>query len=625
MDLETFRAIDVDIDLANDFVPDVILSANDYNGRCIVARVTNGGVSVSGDNLSARLLFNTAPGISPGGYVTMTRVASSPTATWQVPVPSDALAARQVMLCVQIVDSDDNLVCSRNFRGIVDRKLMDDDAPESVNELNRLWEGIDALENIDASVTADGTVSVTAPDGTVTTSTAVPTAVSAANSATSAANTAAGAANTAATDAAQAVAALQAYVPLDADNILKASETGVIVSVTDAYPSPLLGLTVYGNSIQDGTPTPESPVPIKSVAGAQVCATGKNMIPRLDAGYTSTANGVTMTVNNDSSVTLTGTSTSDGWVEFALIGSSKHIVLQKGMVITHGLFGNANSDIRILARKNSTQGNAWGSRITTGGTLTIDSTAFLVLKVTVAAGATVNDTVYPYVVAGSDIPDTWPPMTLSFSDALTPLTLIDDQGVAHELRSLPDGTRDDLIWNADGSGTLVENCPAATVDGSEGDWVVGSAQVGRFQKRSSELGLPDIHTSSYAGGIRSSNYELTTNTYATMPYGTIKSGNVNAHSFIYLSVNSSITTNADLLAFLSEHPFTVVVKAYIPRTYHIPAINMPSLPDLVSNAWVSATDADGAAIACECAIEYRRDINKVIGDIEEAIADIVSQ
>ena len=59
-------------------------------------------------------------------------------------------------------------------------------------------------------------------------------------------------------------------------------------------------------------------------------------------------------------------------------------------------------------------------------------------------------------------------------------------------------------------------------------------------------------------------------------------------------------------------------------TYHIPAINMPALPDLVSNCWLSATDANGAAILCEIGVEYRRDINKVIEDIETAIADIVS-
>lgn len=47
-------------------------------------------------------------------------------------------------------------------------------------------------------------------------------------------------------------------------NILIGSETGNPVSVSDAFSAPLRGLTVYGKSTQDGTPTPDAPVPIVS-------------------------------------------------------------------------------------------------------------------------------------------------------------------------------------------------------------------------------------------------------------------------------------------------------------------------------------------------------------------------
>lgn len=47
-------------------------------------------------------------------------------------------------------------------------------------------------------------------------------------------------------------------------NILTGSETGNPISVDDAFPAPLCGLTVYGRSTQDGTPTPNAPVPIVS-------------------------------------------------------------------------------------------------------------------------------------------------------------------------------------------------------------------------------------------------------------------------------------------------------------------------------------------------------------------------
>ena len=47
-------------------------------------------------------------------------------------------------------------------------------------------------------------------------------------------------------------------------NILIGTETGNPVSVSDAFSAPLCGLTVYGRSTQDGTPSPDNPVPIVS-------------------------------------------------------------------------------------------------------------------------------------------------------------------------------------------------------------------------------------------------------------------------------------------------------------------------------------------------------------------------
>lgn len=47
-------------------------------------------------------------------------------------------------------------------------------------------------------------------------------------------------------------------------NVLVGSEIGNPIDVDDAFAAPLCGLTVYGRSTQDGTPTPDAPVPIVS-------------------------------------------------------------------------------------------------------------------------------------------------------------------------------------------------------------------------------------------------------------------------------------------------------------------------------------------------------------------------
>lgn len=64
-------------------------------------------------------------------------------------------------------------------------------------------------------------------------------------------------------------------------NILVGSETGNPIAVDDAFAAPLCGLTVYGKSTQDGTPMPDAPVPIVSAGdGGSVVAkvTGKNLL-----------------------------------------------------------------------------------------------------------------------------------------------------------------------------------------------------------------------------------------------------------------------------------------------------------------------------------------------------------
>lgn len=64
-------------------------------------------------------------------------------------------------------------------------------------------------------------------------------------------------------------------------NVLIGTETGNPIAVDDAFPAPLCGLTVYGKSTQDGTPTPDAPAPIVSAGdgvSVAVKVTGKNLL-----------------------------------------------------------------------------------------------------------------------------------------------------------------------------------------------------------------------------------------------------------------------------------------------------------------------------------------------------------
>lgn len=96
-------------------------------------------------------------------------------------------------------------------------------------------------------------------------------------------------------------------------NVLVGSETGNPLSVDDAFPAPLCGLTVYGKSTQDGTPTLDVPVPIVSAGesgSVAVKVTGKNLLHLPDGSKT--LRGITITAK-DGSISISGTATETGY------------------------------------------------------------------------------------------------------------------------------------------------------------------------------------------------------------------------------------------------------------------------------------------------------------------------
>lgn len=94
-------------------------------------------------------------------------------------------------------------------------------------------------------------------------------------------------------------------------NILVGSETGNPIAVDDVFATPLRGLTVYGKSTQDGTPTPDAPVPIVSAGdggSVAVKVTGANVLEGTKPGVESTAQGATYTIH-ENGISITGTAT----------------------------------------------------------------------------------------------------------------------------------------------------------------------------------------------------------------------------------------------------------------------------------------------------------------------------
>lgn len=99
-------------------------------------------------------------------------------------------------------------------------------------------------------------------------------------------------------------------------NIIVGSETGNPLSVGDAFPAPLCGLTLYGKSTQDGTPTPDAPVPIVSAGdggSVAVKVTGTNVLEGTNPGNTSSVYGALYTAN-ENGISVAGKATASGGI-----------------------------------------------------------------------------------------------------------------------------------------------------------------------------------------------------------------------------------------------------------------------------------------------------------------------
>lgn len=92
---------------------------------------------------------------------------------------------------------------------------------------------------------------------------------------------------------------------------------GETVVVSDASNQALRGLRIFGRSTQDGVPSPDAPVEIKSVEDPEIKVCGKNMVKHETKSQQ--VNGITFITNSDGSITANGTATENA--VFILSGS----------------------------------------------------------------------------------------------------------------------------------------------------------------------------------------------------------------------------------------------------------------------------------------------------------------
>lgn len=353
--------------------------------------------------------------------------------------------------------------------------------------------------------------------------------------------------------------------------------SGAIVTASGVAACRPRALTVHGRSTQDGTPTPDAPVAVVSVANPSLWSCGRNLAGDLAAirarntqgtwsGDTYTLNGVSFAFGSDGSVTVNGTATA----------LTTPYLTRAGLTLAAGAYrlsgcpaGGGTSTYRLDVALVS--GGTVAADSGSGAAFTVaDVTAVDGVRIRVPSGATVTDkTFWPMLSVGAQVQEFAP-----YDGSVTAIGL---QG--NQLRSLPDGTRDELTIDAYGHAVLTKRVGVKTYDGTE-SWSLTSGTYPFIAVGSSALGAAGgrplmSNLLAYTGQITAS---------------TDGDGLSLIASGATLRIRATDYATADAWkARLAEQNMTMLYPLATPQTIDLGTVELANLTSPELTAWVTGS------------------------------------
>ena len=370
-----------------------------------------------------------------------------------------------------------------------------------------------------------------------------------------------------------------------AENILVGSETGAVAHVEDAFAgASLRKITVEGACKQDGTPSPEAPVPIEVIENPVLWVTGRNVFrfkPNL-APYSS--NGISFTPLADGGIRVAGTATGTAYYQIDF-GPEYYFSIKP--FIGQRLFLEDVSSFSVgyalIDGSNETLG--------TGKSVPPDAVWWRSFLVERPSGKAVDKLVYPNVCI-----DKLHPYAPNTSQTLA-FTLPAEHPY---LAKLPDGTADEIVVDEEGNVELVARVSKAIPKDSDRlDFGAGT-----------DTNVP--YVSFPVSGI-ANKMGILCNSYQTS-YWINKSCYIYCPNGLDIAIRDSRFTSKEKAIELLNG--VVVYLAVEPTRYSLGKIEMPKARDSIVNAW---TDAE---VTPNTSISYVRDVNIVVANLESAIASI---
>lgn len=384
------------------------------------------------------------------------------------------------------------------------------------------------------------------------------------------------------------VKATEAKLYPAAENILVGSETGTVTHVEDAFDGATLrGIVVEGACKQDGTPSPEAPVPIEVVEHPVVRVTGRNLW-LFASSYTSIEGHQNEFVREGTPFTLL-----PGTYTFSATGSLGNTDAP--------LFGYTPTGKRIqLFRIMRNIANPkYGFTVTEPIT-----SVYFIANAADSKTGTISDI---QLERNSEATEYKP-----HTSQTTTFTLPEEHPY---LAKLPDGTADEIVVDDEGNVELV-----AWVAKVVGAKLQSSGRAGELDNSNGVSIYGVIYNSDYTervDGIPKSGGA----TYCDKLYSA-KSGTENVTNAVFKPQSDVFVVNiagakdeTDALAKFNALESTIYAPGKEKR-YQLGKIDIPKAQDSIVNVW---TDAE---VTPNTGIEYVRDVNIVIANLESAIASV---
>ena len=198
----------------------------------------------------------------------------------------------------------------------------------------------------------------------------------------------------------------------------------------------------------EGTEAPDCFVPtgLHSVQAGNLVTAGKNLLARMGPSLPYTTAGITFSDNGDGGIRVSGTATSAAYYNFLDLTSLKAPHITSGTYVASLVGGKKglNLSVEYFNDEIGADRTPWLATNVPGvlNTGSIDRPVYLRPFLSVANGKTVDTVVYPQLELGSTATAYEPPAVTT-----TPLPEV-------ELRSLPNGTCDELVIGQDGTATV---------------------------------------------------------------------------------------------------------------------------------------------------------------------------